>query len=60
MSVKTEYVGLLVFPDVEQLKAFEAIKYASKFKDAKNLKLKSTSNDDFLEGKLKTRMILRC
>ena len=53
MSVKTEYTGLLVFPDADQIKAFKAIKYAPKLKEAKNLSLISTCNDDFLEGKLK-------
>lgn len=53
MSVKTEYTGLIVFPDSEQVEAFKAVKHAPKFKEAKNLKMISTCNDDFLEGELK-------
>ena len=37
MSVKTEYTGLLVFPDADQVKAFKAIKHALKLKEGKNL-----------------------
>jgi len=37
MSIKTEYTGLLVFPDADQVKEFKTIKYAPKLKDAKNL-----------------------